>query len=43
MIDVPPDADLHAVRRLPDAGQRDGWWAYEELCVTDTWTAATPP
>ncbi len=39
VIDVPPDADLHRVRRLLDTGQRDGWWDYDELCVTDAWRA----
>jgi hypothetical protein len=39
VIDVPPDADLHAVRRLLVIGHRDGWWNYDELCVTDAWTA----
>ncbi|MEV0611217.1 DUF4265 domain-containing protein [Polymorphospora rubra] len=43
VIDVPPNADLHALRRLLDAGERDGWWTYEELCVTDDWRATTPP
>jgi hypothetical protein len=40
VMDVPPDADLSAVRRLLDKGQRDGWWDYGELCVTDAWQAA---
>ncbi|MGZ6790963.1 MAG: hypothetical protein ACXVGQ_13710, partial [Mycobacteriaceae bacterium] len=37
VIDVPPDADLYRVRQLLDTGQRDGWWDYDELCVTDVW------
>jgi len=41
VIDVPPSADLRLVRQLLDEGQRDGWWEYLELCVTDEWTAAT--
>ena len=40
VVDVPPTADLPAVRRLLDKGQGDGWWDYDELCVTDAWTAA---
>lgn len=40
VIDVPPGADLSRVSRLLDEGQRDGWWEYLELCVTDDWTAA---
>lgn len=39
VIDVPPDADLHLVRQLLDKGQRDGWWDYDELYVTDAWHA----
>jgi myo-inositol catabolism protein IolC len=42
-IDVPPDADLRLIRQLLDIGQRDGWWDYDELCVTDAWNAATTP
>ena len=38
VIDVPPEADLHRVRHLLDTGKRDGWWDYDELCVTDAWT-----
>ncbi|WP_433529542.1 DUF4265 domain-containing protein [Micromonospora sp. CA-263727] len=42
-IDVPPDADLRLVRHLLDTGKRDGWWEYDELCVTEAWqTSATP-
>jgi hypothetical protein len=41
VLDVPPDADLAAVRRLLDKGKHDGWWEYGELCVTDAWKAAT--
>lgn len=42
-IDVPPDADLRLVRQLLDTGKRDGWWDYDELCVTEAWrTSATP-
>jgi Domain of unknown function (DUF4265) len=43
VIDVPPDADLYLVRQLLDTGQHDGWWDYDELCVTDAWKAATSP
>jgi hypothetical protein len=41
-LEVPPDADLVGVQRVLRAGARDGWWDYEEGCVTDEWTAATP-
>ena len=43
VIDVPPTADLHLVRHLLDIGKRDGWWDYDELCVTDAWKAAAKP
>lgn len=41
VMDVPPDADLVAVRRLLGKGERDGWWDHRELCVTAAWDAAT--
>ncbi|MDX3192374.1 DUF4265 domain-containing protein [Streptomyces sp. MN03-5084-2B] len=37
VLEIPPDADLGAVRRLLDDGVADGSWEYEELCVTDAW------
>jgi hypothetical protein len=43
VIDVPPNADLHRVRLLLNIGQRDGWWDFDELCVTDAWKEATSP
>jgi hypothetical protein len=39
-LEVPPDADLAGVQRVLRAGARDGWWDYEEGCVSDEWTAA---
>jgi Domain of unknown function (DUF4265) len=41
-LDVPPDADLAAVKRLLREGERDGWWEYEESCTGDAWQAAEP-
>jgi hypothetical protein len=41
-LDVPPDVDLAAVKRLLYEGARDGWWDYEEGCVGDAWLAAEP-
>lgn len=41
-LDVPPDADLAAIQRLLRQGSDDGWWDYEEACVTDAWLAAEP-
>jgi hypothetical protein len=37
VLDVPPDADLVAVRRILHDGHRQGWWEYEELSTTDAW------
>jgi hypothetical protein len=41
-LDVPPDVDLAAVKRLLHDGVRDGWWDYDEACVGDAWLAAEP-
>ncbi|WP_218106526.1 DUF4265 domain-containing protein [Micromonospora pallida] len=41
-LEVPPDADLAAVKRLLCEGSRDGWWEYEEGCIGDAWSAADP-
>ncbi|MEU8661573.1 DUF4265 domain-containing protein [Actinoplanes philippinensis] len=38
-LEVPPTADLAGVQRVLRAGARDGWWDYEEGCVSDAWTA----
>jgi hypothetical protein len=43
VIDVPPDVDLMHVRCLLHAGRRDGWWDYDELCVTDPWKTMSEP
>lgn len=36
-LDVPADADLHAIKTLLLAGGADGRWDYEEGCVSDRW------
>jgi len=41
-LDVPPNVDLAAVKRLLRDGVRDGWWDYEEGCVGDAWLATEP-
>ena len=41
-LDVPPDADLAAVKRLLRHGQQDGWWEYEEGCIGPAWQQAEP-
>jgi hypothetical protein len=43
VIDVPPEADLRLVRQLLDTGKRDGWWDYDELCVTEAWRSLATP
>ncbi len=38
-LDVPPDADLAAVKAVLDAGAHDGHWTYHESLVSDAWHA----
>ncbi|MFE3327583.1 DUF4265 domain-containing protein [Streptomyces sp. NPDC059176] len=35
--DVPPRADLPRVRWLLEHGATEGWWHWEEGCVTAAW------
>ncbi|SDM51255.1 protein of unknown function [Nonomuraea jiangxiensis] len=37
---VPADADLRQIKALLTRGQADGWWHFEESCVTDAWRSA---
>ncbi|MEU7908052.1 DUF4265 domain-containing protein [Actinoplanes sp. NPDC049118] len=39
-FDVPADADLTAIKRLLERGRADGWWEFEEGCVTEAWRSA---
>ncbi|MFC4069759.1 DUF4265 domain-containing protein [Actinoplanes subglobosus] len=39
-LEVPPGADLAGVQRVLRAGARDGWWDYDEGCVSEEWIAA---
>ena len=41
-LDVPPDVDLAAVKRLLREGTHAGWWEYEEGCIGDAWLAVEP-
>lgn len=36
-LDIPPEADLRAVKELLRTGEADGRWDYEEGCVTEAW------
>jgi hypothetical protein len=36
-FNVPPDADITAVKQLLVQGQLKGWWEYEEGCVGGAW------
>jgi hypothetical protein len=36
-LDIPPDADLAAVKELLHCGTADGRWEYEEGCISDAW------
>ncbi|WP_319461400.1 hypothetical protein [Micromonospora sp. RTP1Z1] len=38
-LDVPPRADMHAVKALVTAGEADGHWTFEEGCIGDAWAA----
>jgi hypothetical protein len=38
-LDVPPDADLPRIRKLLEHGEAEGWWHWEEGCVTPAWRA----
>ncbi|GLW64561.1 hypothetical protein Arub01_28050 [Actinomadura rubrobrunea] len=38
-LNVPPTADLAAVRDLLRRGRSEGWWDYEESCTTPAWRA----
>ncbi|NUW44123.1 DUF4265 domain-containing protein [Nonomuraea rhodomycinica] len=40
---VPADADLKEIKMLLRRGRQDGWWHFEEACVTDAWRDAQPP
>jgi hypothetical protein len=37
---VSAGADLGQVKALLTRGQRDGWWHFEESCITDAWRSA---
>jgi hypothetical protein len=41
-LDVPPTADLIRIRKLLEHGESQGWWEWEEGCVTAAWAAAVP-
>ncbi|MDX3099839.1 DUF4265 domain-containing protein [Nonomuraea angiospora] len=37
---VPADADLGQIKALLTRGRADGWWHFEESCITDAWRSA---
>ncbi|MDW5327016.1 DUF4265 domain-containing protein [Plantactinospora sp. KLBMP9567] len=39
-MNVPADDDLAAIKQLLVSGQAQGWWQFEEGCVTDAWRDA---
>ncbi|MEY9875513.1 hypothetical protein ABH931_005017 [Streptacidiphilus sp. MAP12-33] len=41
-LDVPATADLVRIRKLLEHGEAEGWWEWEEGCVTEAWTALDP-
>ncbi|MFD9573193.1 DUF4265 domain-containing protein [Streptomyces sp. NPDC059982] len=42
-LDIPPEADLPRIQKLLEHGAVEGWWHWEEGCVTAAWrsTAAS--
>lgn len=41
-LTVPAEADIAAVKRLLDEGERVGTWSYEEGCVGEDWQDRPP-
>ncbi|WP_433062479.1 DUF4265 domain-containing protein [Dactylosporangium sp. CS-033363] len=41
-LDVPETADLVATKHVLYDGVDDGWWDYEEGCLSDAWLATEP-
>jgi len=39
-LDIPPEADIHRIRKLLEHGDDKGWWHWEERCVTAAWRAS---
>lgn len=39
-FNVPADGDLAGIKSLLRSGAADGWWYFEEGCVTDAWRDA---
>jgi hypothetical protein len=39
-LDIPPGAQIAAIRSLLLQGQHDGWWEYEEGCIVPAWQTA---
>ncbi|NUW33446.1 DUF4265 domain-containing protein [Nonomuraea sp. SMC257] len=37
---VPADADLGQIKALLTRGRTDGWWHFQESCITDAWRRA---
>ncbi|MFF2502428.1 DUF4265 domain-containing protein [Streptomyces sp. NPDC058067] len=36
-LDVPPETDLPRIRKVLKRGAAEGWWHWEEGCVTAAW------
>ncbi|MFJ6101589.1 DUF4265 domain-containing protein [Streptomyces sp. NPDC092359] len=39
-LDVPPEADIQRIQTLLEHGEANGWWHWEEGCVTAAWEAS---
>jgi hypothetical protein len=36
-LSISPQADLAGLKRLLRQGEAEGWWWYEEGCISDAW------
>ncbi|MER6591915.1 DUF4265 domain-containing protein [Micromonospora purpureochromogenes] len=39
-LNVPADADFPRIKAVLLQGEAEGWWQFEEACVTDAWETA---
>ncbi|MEH0984688.1 DUF4265 domain-containing protein [Micromonospora sp. CPCC 205556] len=39
-LNVPADADFPRLKAVLLQGEAEGWWQFEEACVTDAWNSA---
>ena len=39
-LNIPHDGDMARIKRLLQQGVHEGWWQFQEACVTDAWRDA---